>query len=70
MSLVREVDQLPVKQRLVRSITSLCAEMGIEVVGEGVETTAERDALIELGCGLLQGYYFSRPELPFPTFRW
>ena len=70
MTLVRDVDRQPMKQRLVRSITSLCAEMGIEVVGEGVETEAERDTLVELGCDLLQGYYLARPAEPFPAFRW
>jgi EAL domain-containing protein (putative c-di-GMP-specific phosphodiesterase class I) len=29
--------------------------MGIEVIAEGIETSDERDTLIELGCDLLQG---------------
>lgn len=70
MTLVRDIDKLPVKQRLVRSITSLCREMGIEVVGEGVETPEERDILLELGCDLLQGYYLAKPQEAFPTYRW
>jgi len=70
MTLVRDIHELPVKQRLVRSITSLCREMGIEVVGEGVETVEERDILLELGCDLFQGYYLARPQEAFPTYRW
>jgi EAL domain-containing protein (putative c-di-GMP-specific phosphodiesterase class I) len=70
MTLVRDVDRQPVKQRLIGSITSLCREMGIMVVGEGVETAAERDMLVELGCDLFQGYFISKPEKPFPPFRW
>jgi len=70
MSLVRDVDSSPVKQRLILSITRLCREMGIEVVGEGVETVAERDMLIHLGCDLLQGYCFAKPSEPFPAFSW
>jgi EAL domain-containing protein (putative c-di-GMP-specific phosphodiesterase class I) len=70
MSLVRDVDTLPTKQRLIRSMTSLCNDMGIKVVCEGVETEAERDALLELGCDLLQGYYLAKPDKPFPEFRW
>jgi EAL domain-containing protein (putative c-di-GMP-specific phosphodiesterase class I) len=35
------------------------------VVAEGVETPAERDALIDLGIDLLQGYLFARPAGPF-----
>lgn len=70
MTLVRDVHKTPVKQRLISSITSLCREMGIEVVGEGVENVEERDKLIELGCDLFQGYYIAKPQEPFPSFRW
>jgi EAL domain-containing protein (putative c-di-GMP-specific phosphodiesterase class I) len=65
MSLVRDMDKHPMKQRLVKSITELCREHGTKVIGEGVETEAEAKALIELGCDLLQGYLIARPALPF-----
>jgi EAL domain-containing protein (putative c-di-GMP-specific phosphodiesterase class I) len=51
-------------------MTALCKDMGMMVVGEGVENVEERDALIELGCDLLQGYLFAKPAPPFPTFTW
>ncbi|HVO31637.1 MAG TPA: EAL domain-containing protein, partial [bacterium] len=70
MSLVRDLDRSPVKQRLVRSITNLCRDMGIVVVGEGVETKAERDALLEFGVDLLQGYLLAKPGQPFPKINW
>lgn len=65
MALVRDVHQEPTKQRLVKSMAQLCADMGLEVVAEGVETAEERDVLVELGCDLLQGYYFAKPAPPF-----
>lgn len=65
MVLVRSVDQSPMKQRLIRALCTLCAELGMHVVAEGVETPAERDVLIELGCDWLQGYLFAKPALPF-----
>lgn len=65
MSLVRDVDSHPIKQRLVESITQLCRENGTLVIGEGVETQPEADTLIRLGCDLLQGYLVARPALPF-----
>jgi EAL domain-containing protein (putative c-di-GMP-specific phosphodiesterase class I) len=61
MSLVRGIHEDGVRQKLVRSMTSLCHEMGMLVVAEGVETRAELDSVIALGCDLLQGYYFGRP---------
>lgn len=65
MTLVRGVHLSNTKQKLVRSITALCRDMGIEVVAEGVETAEERDCVIALGCDLLQGYFFARPAAPF-----
>jgi EAL domain-containing protein (putative c-di-GMP-specific phosphodiesterase class I) len=70
MSLVRDVDRSPTKEKLVRSMTSLCKELGMMVVAEGVETPQERDVLVALGCDLLQGYLLAKPGKPFPTFAW
>jgi EAL domain-containing protein (putative c-di-GMP-specific phosphodiesterase class I) len=67
MSLVRNVDQEPTKERLIRSLAVLGQEMNIGVVCEGVETAAEREALVRVGCDLFQGYHFARPARPFPT---
>lgn len=65
MSLVRDVDKQPMKQRLIRSVTDLCREQGIMVIGEGVETDAEAQVLVDLGCDLLQGYLIAKPAQPF-----
>lgn len=70
MSLVRDADKSGVKQRLIRSLTDVCKDLGYSVVGEGVETDAERDILVELGCDLLQGYRFGRPGRPFVEPVW
>ena len=69
MSLIRDIDQSPIKRRLVRSMTELCRDIGITVVAEGIETLGERQALIDLGCDLLQGYLLARPGPAFPTVR-
>jgi EAL domain-containing protein (putative c-di-GMP-specific phosphodiesterase class I) len=66
MSLIRNIDREPTKQKLVAAITSLCREMGVLVIAEGIETPAERDTVAGLGCELLQGYLFARPGPPFP----
>lgn len=70
MSLVRGVDRDPVRQRVVLALAGLGRSMGIEVVGEGVETAAERDALVRLQCTHLQGYLFAKPGRPFPIAAW
>lgn len=67
ITLVRGADQSPLKQRIIRSLTDLCHDMDIQVIAEGIETDAERDILVELGCDLLQGYLVAKPGRPFPT---
>jgi EAL domain-containing protein (putative c-di-GMP-specific phosphodiesterase class I) len=67
MTLVRGIDTEPTKRKVVRAVCALGRDMGIQVVAEGVETATERDALVELGCDLLQGYYFARPAEEFPS---
>jgi EAL domain-containing protein (putative c-di-GMP-specific phosphodiesterase class I) len=69
MGLIRDIDTSPVKRKVVGSMTSLCKDMGMLVVAEGVETADERDTLVALGCDLLQGFLFARPGLPFPSVR-
>lgn len=65
ITLVRGLDSDPVRTRLVQLLAELCKDLGIFVVAEGVETPAERDALVRLGIDLLQGYLFARPSAPF-----
>jgi EAL domain-containing protein (putative c-di-GMP-specific phosphodiesterase class I) len=66
MSMVRDVHKSTVKQRTIRALCQLCRDLGTLVVGEGVETTDERDTLVTLGCDLLQGYLLGRPSRDMP----
>jgi EAL domain-containing protein (putative c-di-GMP-specific phosphodiesterase class I) len=70
MNLVRGIESSAVKRKLVGSVSSLCREMEMLLVAEGVETAAERDVLAELGCDLFQGFLFARPASAFyqPAF--
>jgi len=70
MSLIRGIDTSAVKRRIVGSMVTLCRDLGCRVVAEGVETPEERKALDELGCDLMQGYFFAKPANPFPEVRW
>jgi PAS domain S-box-containing protein len=60
-SFVTGVDRDPNSATIVRSILALGAELGLAVVAEGIETRAEADALVALGCRLGQGYLYGRP---------
>jgi len=49
---------------LVKHNIELIHEMGGRIVAEGVETKEQFKILKELGCDMIQGYYFSKPLLP------
>jgi EAL domain-containing protein (putative c-di-GMP-specific phosphodiesterase class I)/ActR/RegA family two-component response regulator len=66
MTLVRGIDANPVKRTVVEKMTALAHELKVGVVAEGVETVAERDVLVAIGCDLLQGYLFGKPGRAFP----
>jgi EAL domain-containing protein (putative c-di-GMP-specific phosphodiesterase class I) len=70
MSLVRGIGSDPRKRSIVGAMKKLCDELDTLVVAEGVETPSERDALAKLGCDLLQGYLFAKPERGFPLPCW
>jgi EAL domain-containing protein (putative c-di-GMP-specific phosphodiesterase class I) len=67
MSLIRGIDSSPMKQKLLGSIVGLCRDLGIQIIAEGIETPAERDALVRVGGDLCQGYLFARPEKPWAS---
>jgi len=41
----------------------------VDVVAEGIEKVAQRDELCSMGCGLGQGYLYSRPVPPEELLR-
>lgn len=61
MDLIRGIESSKPRQAIVKNLVSLCADMGIVAIAEGVETTAERDFLLDAGIRLMQGYLLSRP---------
>jgi EAL domain-containing protein (putative c-di-GMP-specific phosphodiesterase class I) len=61
MSLVRGLDTSSARREIVASLIRLSHRLGMRVVAEGVESPAERDLLVALGCDLLQGYLLGRP---------
>ena len=46
---------------IVRLILDLARSLELDIIAEGVETTAQRAALLDLGCAMGQGYLFSDP---------
>ena len=70
--LIRDIQIHRPRQVVVRAIVDVCAELGIDVLAEGVETQDELRCCETLGIHLFQGYYFARPmfeSLPKVDFR-
>jgi len=71
MNLIKGIDGDRVRQSIVRGFASVCNELQILIVAEGVETTDESLRLLDEGIPVQQGYLFARPgfeALPLPVF--
>ena len=60
-------DRLERSMSIINTIISLTRTLGLSVVTEGVETREQVDKLTQMGCGVYQGYYFSKP-IPVKQF--
>ncbi|MEZ5728816.1 MAG: EAL domain-containing protein [Burkholderiaceae bacterium] len=58
---VRDIERRDDEVPIVRAIIAIANGLGASVVAEGVETEAQRDALLSLGCRRMQGFLFHRP---------
>jgi hypothetical protein len=46
---------------IAEMVLKLADQLGLETIAEGIETTAQRDQMMSMGCGDGQGYLFSKP---------
>ncbi len=60
-SFVRDVLTDANDAAIISTIVALGNSLDLRVIAEGVETQAQRDRLLELGCQFYQGYHFGRP---------
>jgi diguanylate cyclase (GGDEF)-like protein/PAS domain S-box-containing protein len=62
-SFIDRIDMGNNSKNIVNYIIKLSHELGYIVIAEGVETKVQLGMLEEMGCDLIQGYYFSKPLL-------
>ncbi len=60
-SFVLGMDRGPEESALARAIVRLAQTLHLTAVAEGVESNAQADVLLQLGCPLAQGYLYSKP---------
>lgn len=61
-SFIRDLDREPETAALTRAIIAMGHSLGLEVVGEGIETEEQAQFLRHHGCRLAQGFFFGRPQ--------
>lgn len=61
MALVRNVHLDKARQAIVRGVVTMCTDLNVTVIAEGIEHADERDFLTDCGIYLMQGYWFAKP---------
>jgi diguanylate cyclase (GGDEF)-like protein len=57
------INENKVNRKVVEAMTALGHSLGLSVVAEGVETEDEYNVVAEIGCDLMQGFYFGKPAV-------
>lgn len=60
-SFIRSMNKEDKRKKLVKSIIDLGKNLNMDIIAEGVEEKDEADALREMGCDHVQGFYFAKP---------
>ncbi len=60
-SFINDIDRDGSSVEIVKTILTLCRNLGLGVVAEGVERKTQFKILKELNCEKIQGFYFSKP---------
>ncbi|WP_411035789.1 putative bifunctional diguanylate cyclase/phosphodiesterase [Shinella sp. BYT-45] len=61
-SFIVDIATNELSRSIVKTIVDLCRNIGCVCVVEGMETHEQVAALRSLGCRMMQGYYFARPQ--------
>jgi EAL domain-containing protein (putative c-di-GMP-specific phosphodiesterase class I) len=60
-SVIERIGQSTRDSEIINAITVMSHALGMLVVGEGIETTGQSDALASFDCDQVQGFLFARP---------
>ena len=60
-SFVMGIDENPADEAIIDATLVLAKSLNMACIAEGIETRAQHDYLIDRGCYLIQGYYYSKP---------
>lgn len=63
-SFVEALDRDEQAVALAKSIVGICEALQLDVIAEGMETREQVNVLYNIGCHVMQGFYFSKPKPP------
>jgi len=69
-SFIREIQNMPVNESIVRAIAALAKSLSLGIVAEGTETEAELAILKACACDEAQGYHFLPPVSAADFIAW
>ena len=61
-SFIVDIDTSLKDQAITSAIVTLANNLNLVVIVEGVERQAQIDCLLEIGCSIFQGFFFSKPQ--------
>jgi len=60
-SFVIEMQKDVSSMEIVKVVIALAKTLGFKLVAEGVESCTQKDLLLEMGCSVIQGYFYEKP---------
>ena len=60
-SFIDDIVTNQIDRSIVKAIIDMSRALSLKSIAEGVETLAQLNVLKEMGCDIIQGYYFSKP---------
>lgn len=71
MELVRDIHTHTTKQIIVKNLVTMCNQLNVRVLAEGLETREEVVFFRDLNVHLMQGYFFAKPGFEsLPVYDW
>ena len=64
MKFIRNMNKDAKSLKLVELVLDIAKFLGVPAIAEGVEDDSQLNKLREMGCDIIQGYYFSKPVPP------
>ena len=69
-SFIRNIDNTPVNESIVRAIVTLANSLSMTTIAEGTESDSELAVVKRCLCDVAQGYHYAKPLSPHEFMDW